>query len=380
MTGFAPCEIGDPRHINEKGTFCRCKGKAVELMGLRIDLINGTGYGIVIERGALRRASECFDLGRRVLIVTDSGVPKEYAAAIAAQSREPLVVCVPSGEKSKSLTIFEDICRRMLTAGFDRNDCVVAVGGGVVGDLAGFVASSYMRGIDFYNVPTTLLAQVDSSVGGKVAIDLDEVKNVVGAFKQPRQVLIDPDLLATLDPRQKRCGFAEAIKMALTSDAELFSIFERGEYESETDLVIYRALCVKRDIVQQDAEEHGVRKILNFGHTLGHGIECAAHGELLHGECVALGMLPMCGADVRRRLSEVYDAIGLPSLLPKNLDVDEAVRAVCHDKKMCGGDITLIEVEHPGECIMKNVTFNTEEMRDKILGIGGVASERSESK
>ena len=194
-------------------------------MILRLDLPQN-GYDIILERGVLKRAGELLDLDRRVLVVTDEGVPARYAETVAAQCKNATLVTVPMGEGSKTFPVLERLCRTMLEAAFTRTDCVVAVGGGVVGDLAGFAAASFMRGIDFYNIPTTLLSQVDSSIGGKVAINLDHVKNIVGAFHQPKRVMIDPDVLQTLPARHIANGLAEALKMSLTSDAELFALFE----------------------------------------------------------------------------------------------------------------------------------------------------------
>ena len=155
-------------------------------------------YGIVVERGILAKANQHLNLNRRVLIVTDEGVPSEYAKTLAAQCRDSVICTIDQGESSKSLSVFEKLLHVMLDRDFSRKDCVVAVGGGVVGDLSGFAASAYMRGIDFYNIPTTLLSQIDSSIGGKTAINLGGVKNIVGAFYQPKKVLIDPDLLKTV--------------------------------------------------------------------------------------------------------------------------------------------------------------------------------------
>ena len=176
--------------------------------------LGADSYDIIIEHGALAKASEYLNLNRKVLIVTDSGVPAEYADTIAAQCKVPTKIVVPEGEESKGFPTFELLCRTMLENGFTRTDAVVAVGGGVVGDLSGFASASYMRGIDFYNIPTTLLSEVDSSIGGKTAINLGGVKNIIGAFHQPKRVLIDPDVLKTLPPRQIANGLAEAIKMA----------------------------------------------------------------------------------------------------------------------------------------------------------------------
>ena len=322
---------------------------------MRIDVSSaGGGYGIELSRGAINRCGDMFDLDRRVLVVTDSGVPAEYAERVAAACGMPVTVTVESGEASKSLSGYEYLCGRMLEHGFTRTDCVVAVGGGVVGDLAGFAAATYMRGVDFYNIPTTVLSQVDSSVGGKTAIDFMGIKNVLGAFISPRGVIIDPDLLSTLPKRQIVNGLAESLKMALTSDAELFRMFESGEAENDIDTVILRSIRVKTGVVEEDEKESGVRRILNFGHTVGHGIESL--GGLLHGECVALGMLPMCSPDVRSRLIEVEKRLGLPHELKG--DPEKVISAMTHDKKKSGGDLTAVFVEAPGACVLRKIPFD----------------------
>ena len=305
------------------------------------------GYDIILERGCLGRADALLRLDRKVLIVTDSGVPAQYAETVARQCREAYTVIVPQGEGSKSFPTLEMLCKKMLEYGFTRTDCVVAVGGGVVGDLAGFAAASFMRGIDFYNIPTTVLSQVDSSIGGKVAVNLDGVKNVVGAFYQPKRVLIDPDVLQTLPKRQISNGLTEAIKMSLTSDAELFAIFERGEALTDIDTVIARSLRIKADVVEQDEREAGLRRILNFGHTFGHGVEAAEHLHgLYHGECVALGMIPMCAESVRQRLIPVLRGLELPTAVEG--DVEAMLDYAAHDKKCDGEDISVIFVDKIG--------------------------------
>lgn len=315
-------------------------------MILHMDLAE-RGYDILLERGALSRAASYLNLDRRVLILTDEGVPAVYAETVAKASKRAVTVRVKQGEGSKSIPVFEEVCRTLLEEGFTRSDCVVAVGGGVVGDLAGFVAASYMRGIDFYNIPTTLLSQVDSSIGGKVAVNLGGVKNIVGAFYQPKRVLIDPEVLSTLPPRQIANGMAEAVKMALTSDAELFALLEREDAMTVIDTVIERSLRIKKDVVEQDEKEAGLRKVLNFGHTLGHGIE-ASQGEsgLYHGECVALGMLPMCADGVRERLLQVLVRLGLPTVIEG--DLEEMLSLASHDKKCRGSRISTVRVEEIG--------------------------------
>ena len=314
-------------------------------MTLTVNL-GDASYDIVLERGCLDRAAEHLDLCRRVLVVTDAGVPKAYAERLAAQCRAPRIVTVPEGEGSKSVEGWSRLLREMLEGGFSRGDCVVAVGGGVVGDLAGFAASAYMRGIDFYNIPTTLLSQIDSSIGGKTAINFGGVKNVVGAFYQPKKVLIDPCLLASLPARQIANGLAEALKVALTSDGELFSILEEGNIEKELDEIIRRSLLVKKAVVEQDEREAGLRRVLNFGHTVGHGIESTNKEGLYHGECVALGMLPMLGEALRPRVVCVLRALGL--YRTPDYDWDKIRAAMLHDKKANGDTVTVVTVEEIG--------------------------------
>lgn len=304
-------------------------------------------YDITIARGALSRAGELLDLNRRALIVTDSGVPAQYAKTVAAQCQSPSIVTIEQGEASKSLACFESLCRTMLGQGFTRKDCVVAVGGGVVGDLAGFAAASYMRGIDFYNVPTTLLSQVDSSIGGKVAVNFEGIKNMLGAFYQPAAVLIDPDTLDTLDPRQTASGMAEAIKMALTFDADFFEQLESGSADIEQ--IIYRSLACKRKVVEADEKEAGLRKVLNFGHTVGHAIE--SMGGLLHGECVAIAMLPMAAPALRPRIAAVLERYHLPTRWTGR--ASDLFAAAGHDKKTNATGVSVVTLPRIGSFAME---------------------------
>lgn len=312
-------------------------------------------YDIVLERGSLKKAGQLLELDRRVLVVTDEGVPPEYAGCVAGQCKEPIVVTVPRGEGSKSFKQLERLLSAMLEASFTRGDCVVAVGGGVVGDLSGFAASCYMRGIDFYNIPTTLLSQVDSSVGGKTAVNFGGVKNIVGAFYQPKKVIIDPETLKTLERRQLMAGLAEAIKMAATSSSELFELIEKSE-DLDADLpeIIRRSLCIKRDVVEQDPKENGLRRILNFGHTVGHAVEGFNKGRLLHGECVALGMPPMCSGEALERVTKVLKKYGLPTEIEQS--ADELMPYLKHDKKMTANSVKVVLVDKIGQfriCDMK---------------------------
>ena len=233
-------------------------------------------YDIVVDRGLLQNIGQLLDLDRKVLLLTDDGVPEEYALVVEKACKKCVTVRLKQGEASKNFDNFKYILSVMLQNGFTRKDCVVALGGGVVGDLAGFAASCYMRGVDFYNIPTTLLSQLDSSIGGKTAIDFEGVKNVVGSFYQPAKVIIDLDTLKTLDDRQLHAGLVEGIKMALTSNGKLFEFIEQSD-DLQRDLlcIVQSSLIIKRDVVEKDPKEQGLRKVLNFGHTLGHAIESA---------------------------------------------------------------------------------------------------------
>lgn len=322
-------------------------------MTIRMNL-GEDSYDILVERGSLADVDKHLNLDRRVLVVTDSGVPEQYARTVADKCKDAVIMTVEMGEGSKSLETFGSLLQIMLRHGFSRKDCVVAVGGGVVGDLAGFAASAYMRGIDFYNIPTTLLSQIDSSIGGKTAINFDGVKNIVGAFYQPKKVIIDPELLETLPARQISNGLAEAIKMSLTSDKELFDIFEAEDIESNIDEIIIRSLNVKKNVVEQDEKETGLRKILNFGHTIGHGIESSEDlSELYHGECVALGMIPMCSEEIRERVIKVLKKCSLYRIL--DYDWDRITRAAFHDKKADGDTVSVTMVKEIGSFEIKTM-------------------------
>lgn len=321
-----------------------------EFIGTKLTMNLGPrSYDIILKRGALENLYQFARLDRRVAIVTDSGVPEAYSRRVADQCRDARIITVPQGEASKSLKILETVLRQMLDFGMGRGDLVVAVGGGVVGDLAGFAASIYMRGVDFINCPTTTLSMIDSSIGGKTAVDLGDTKNIVGTFWQPKLVIVDPDTLSTLPQRHFVNGLAEAVKAALLADPELFSIFEQGDVDARIDEIIYRCLRFKKNIVEQDETEQGMRKALNFGHTLGHGIE-AVRGikgrrttGLYHGECVALGMLPMIESKtLQKRVRAVYRRLGLP--LRASYDKQKVLAEMLHDKKAQAGQITLIKV------------------------------------
>lgn len=317
-------------------------------------------YDIIIKRGAIDFFTVLTGISGKALIVTDDGVPAEYARTLCGQLPEAYIYTLPQGEASKSPEQFGLLTAFMLEKGFTRKDCVIACGGGVPGDLAGFVSACYMRGIGFYNFPTTLLAQVDSSVGGKTAIDFHGLKNVLGAFHQPKTVVIDPDVLSTLPPQQKANGLAEAVKMSLTSDEELFGLLEREGMQAEITEVIRRSVKIKKNIVEADEKEAGLRSVLNFGHTVGHAIESVQpSGGLLHGECVALGMLTACSEEVRERLVPLLRKLGIKTEV--SFDTEKVISAIRHDKKAGGETVRTVYVPRPG-------TFEFREMTPEEIG------------
>lgn len=313
-------------------------------------------YDIICERGSLSRAGELLPLSRKVLIVTDDGVPDRYAETVAKACREPIVMTVKSGEGSKSIASFEALCKTMLENGFTRGDAVVAVGGGVCGDLAGFAAASYMRGIDFYNIPTTLLSQVDSSIGGKTAVNLAGVKNAVGAFYQPKRVLIDSDTLDTLSGRQFAAGLAESIKMACIFNAGLFDFIaacaENGTVFENIDRIIVESLKIKKAVVEADEKESSLRRTLNFGHTVGHAIESRL--GWLHGECVAAGMVVFSSPEVRARLVPLLMKTDLP--VRADISSEDVEELVSHDKKARENGVVCVCCDRIGTYDMRRYT------------------------
>ncbi len=334
-------------------------------MKTRVEL-GAESYDIIIERGSINHFSKLTGIKGKVLVVTDSGVPEEYSKCIAGQFDESYIFTVNEGEESKNLTEFGKIQSFLLKNNFTRKDSVVACGGGVTGDLAGFVSACFMRGINFYNFPTTVLSQVDSSIGGKTAVDLDGIKNIVGAFYQPKMVVIDPDVLKTLPDRQISNGLAEALKMSLTFDKNLFELFETKDIIENIEEILYKSVEIKRKVVEQDTKEAGLRMVLNFGHTIGHGIESGEnlHG-LYHGECVALGMIPMCSDSARARLIPVLQKLNLKTEI--SLEPEKVISAIAHDKKMRDGTVNAVLVNEVGAFEMEKMTLC--EISDKLSAV-----------
>lgn len=314
-------------------------------------------YDVVIEKGCLENVTKYLDLDRKVLIITDSMIPNEYKKTLESQIKESYIYEIPAGEASKSFENYAKILDYLIVNSFSRSDCIIALGGGVCGDLGGFVASTYMRGITFYNIPTTLLAQVDSSIGGKTAIDKLGYKNVIGSFYPPEKVLIDSNVLKTLDQRQFNAGLVEAIKMGATNDITLFNLIkESKDIFNDIDLVIEKALLVKRDVVQKDPKEKHLRKVLNFGHTIGHAIESYNKlGDLLHGECVGLGMLYITKDNVNYEIKKVLEKYNLP--VTCDIPSDELYQYILLDKKRTNKYISIVRVEEIGEFIIDRISI-----------------------
>jgi 3-dehydroquinate synthase len=317
------------------------------------------GSGMLPGLGEFLRARSASD---HAVIITDATVDELYADAagdrLVEDGWEVDVLVVDPGEPTKSTEVADDLWNALLAEGADRQSIVVAVGGGVVGDLAGFVAATFARGLDFFQAPTTLLAQVDSSVGGKVGVNLPDAKNMVGAFWQPRGVLIDVDVLQSLPPREYRAGLAEVVKYGVILDEQFFAYLEahvdainRKEPAALTNLV-QRSCRLKADVVEQDERETtGLRACLNYGHTFGHAFEALGDYEsLLHGEAVAAGM--RCAVRLAARLGRIDDAVvarqealmaGLELLVdPPQVDGQELLRAMHRDKKAAAGRLRFI--------------------------------------
>lgn len=331
-------------------------------MILKVNL-NLQSYNIYVKRGALDNIGEYLDLSKKALILTDSGVPEIYSQTIKKAFKNAYIITIKNGEESKNFENYKYILSKMIEYDFTRNDCVIACGGGVVGDLAGFVASTYMRGVDFYNIPTTLLSQLDSSIGGKVAIDFLGIKNVVGAFYQPKAVIIDSNVLKTLSKRQFNQGMVEAIKMASTHDKDLFNFIKNEDITDENlDKIIVSALNIKKQVVELDPNEKGLRKVLNFGHTIGHAIESCNKFNLFHGECVGLGMLTACSKTVKDELIKVLNKFEIKTKL-ENKDID-VITYLKHDKKAKSDKVSCVFVEEIGSFKFVDLTFS--ELKEKM--------------
>lgn len=350
---------------------------------MQIQLTNHT-YDILIQKGALKEIGRWVQTlwqPQRIAIITDSNVAPLYGEAaqedLLNAGFETHLFVVPAGEASKSLAHAEQLYQQLADAGFTRSDGIIALGGGVIGDLVGFVASTYMRGLHFLQIPTTLLAQVDSSIGGKTAVNTQRAKNLVGTFSQPAGVLIDPEVLITLNDRRLREGIAEIIKAGAIADQNLWGklLALKDEYEllDRAEEIIPLALNVKKIVVEEDEFDHGSRLLLNFGHTIGHGIEnTAGYGVVSHGEAVSLGMVMISRQAEKKGLTPEGLTEQLIGMLEKyhlpitheNLNQEAIYQAITHDKKARGHHIKIILLDAIGQA--KIVAIPIEEMRDYI--------------
>jgi len=333
-------------------------------------------YPIYIGEGLLQEASSYFikhGISKKspLLIITDSHVADLHLQALeselAGAGFKTSSVVVPSGESSKSLTMLESLVTKALEAGLDRKSAIVALGGGVVGDLAGFVAASYMRGIKFVQVPTTILAH-DSSVGGKVAVNHPLAKNIIGAFHQPELVLYDLHTLQTLPPRDVSGGLSEVVKHGLIWDEQFVDWCENNSEKllaldpEALGYALYKGCSVKAAVVSKDERENDLRAILNLGHTIGHAIEAVAgYGEFMHGEAISIGMIGSAKLGLRYGAPEevftvtkrVLAKCGLPVRLPEHIDVDKIMDAMMHDKKFAEGTMVFVVPTAIGEVEIK---------------------------
>lgn len=333
-------------------------------------------YPIYIGEGLLKEAPSYFikhGISKKspLLIITDSHVAEYHLQAfesvLAEAGFKTTSVVVPSGESSKSLTMLESLVTKALDAGLDRKSAIVALGGGVVGDLAGFVAASYMRGIKFVQVPTTILAH-DSSVGGKVAVNHPLAKNIIGAFHQPELVLYDLTVLQTLPPREVSGGLSEVVKHGLIWDKAFVAWCEEHAEKllaldpDTLGYALYKGCSVKAAVVSKDERENDLRAILNLGHTIGHAIEAVAgYGEFTHGEAISIGMIGsaklglLYGApeEVYTITKRVLAKCGLPVRLPEHIEVDKIMEAMMHDKKFAEGTMVFVVPKAIGEVEIK---------------------------
>lgn len=352
---------------------------------VHVDLAD-RAYNVLVEPGLLGRAGETLKSagisGLRAAIISDETVARFHAGALMASLEaagfHPTLHTVAAGEASKSMTQAETICREMIRAGHDRKSLVVALGGGVVGDLAGFVASIFYRGIPFVQVPTTIVAQVDSSVGGKTGVNVGEGKNLLGAFHQPRLVLVDPETLRTLPDREFREGFAEAIKHAAIRDAAMLgdlAAFDPNGRDVPPDLIAHN-IAIKARVVEADEHEtRDIRALLNFGHTIGHGIEASVpYGEMLHGEAISLGIRAALvlserhaglSPDDSEKVIALLEKYHLPLVLPAVITTDTVMEKLARDKKFSAGAIRFVVLDALGSAKVID-TVTAADLREAI--------------
>lgn len=326
-------------------------------------------YDVIIGKGLIDEIGKYFFqmlFDTRVMLVSDDNVYPLYGervkASLESEGFNVTTYVIPHGEKSKSITQYADLLEAMNRAHIGRTDTVVALGGGVVGDLAGFAAATYQRGTVFVQVPTTLLAAVDSSVGGKTAVNLENAKNQVGCFYQPSLVLCDIDTLNTLPENEYRNGCAEIIKYGMITDPDLFDAIDDTPVKDNYEDIISRCVSIKRDFVVADEFDNGKRMMLNFGHTFGHAVEACSGYRIPHGEAVAIGMVSItksaavngyCTEETFERLCTLVEKYGLPEDI--GFSSDEMLASILSDKKNIGGRVRLIVPQRIGRCVVKEM-------------------------
>jgi len=333
-------------------------------------------YDILIGPGLLLEVAEDLkrlQLAHNYFIITDSNVKELLGTDLLnifnQNDIQASLLSFPAGEESKNMETVVSLAREMVKLGADRSSAIIALGGGVVGDIAAFLASIYMRGISFIQLPTTLLAQVDSSVGGKTGVDLPEGKNLLGTFAQPKRVYADIATLASLPLRELKNGLAEVIKYGVIRSPELFDLLEKQGNEIinlEPELIshiVAQSCAIKADVVAKDEREGGLRRILNFGHTIGHAVEAAAGYQIAHGEAVAMGMVAASLLSVKKgllssheadRIKKVIKGLGLPVAIPSTFSVKELVDLTKHDKKSIGGKVNFVLCESIGKTVIRD--------------------------
>jgi 3-dehydroquinate synthase len=314
---------------------------------------------------------------RQVAVVTTAPIRRRYGAAVRALLQQsgttPLVISVPDGERAKSLKWASHLYDRLLSAKIERGSTLIALGGGVVGDLTGFVASTYLRGVAFVQIPTTLVAQVDASIGGKTGVNHPKGKNLIGTFYQPKLVYIDVAVLKTLPKRELIGGMAEVVKYGVIADPDLFEYVEQHASElldydmTALEYIVDRSARIKAGVVRKDEKEAGLRRILNYGHTLGHAIEAVTgYGRIHHGEAVAIGMqfaaklsvrLGCCNDEVARRQGQLLNRLKLQAGFYQRVSVRSMLSAMALDKKIIEGRVHFILPERIGQVIVKPVEF-----------------------
>lgn len=324
-------------------------------------------YDVIVGKDLLPNLRELAHIEGPFIVVTDTNVGPLHASKISGALA---VVTVPAGEANKTLETVRDIYDQLFAAGLDRKGTLVALGGGVVGDMTGFVAASYMRGIDFVQCPTTLLSMVDASVGGKTGVDMPQGKNLIGAFKQPTAVLVDLSTLKTLSSEEFASGMAEVVKHGLLANEDLLERLETGDWRlSPTNpslilnlqSLVTDAIQVKRDVVQEDPFEHGIRATLNLGHTFGHAVEQVSGYAVRHGEGVAMGMvaaanlsarLEECDPALQGRIEKVLENVGLPTRIPSYLSPEEMFHYMGSDKKKAAGVMRFVLIHDMGDAFV----------------------------